>query len=562
MDDFIKVSFDDQTSKKADAEYNAWIGHSSHQQVDSDTFFSSKLQELYPDHSLVVTADWKLDLLQFPDALTALIPGKKFLSHAVFVPFARRTGHAGVVAKDVFYGVFRLAWKDYEYTVYIVQWPQGYGYQKQHFILREGKDEGPTRQLLFAAGAWATELREEILVFQQGWIKDHSLWLEVQKANWEDVILDDKFKTAIQGDITGFFGSREIYKELAIPWKRGLIFYGPAGNGKTISLKAAMKGNPHPTLYVRSFQWWGGDEAAMAMIFGKAREMSPCMLVIEDLDSHINDRNRSFFLNQLDGLDDNDGLLLVGTTNHLDRLDGSISNRPSRFDRKYLFDAPNLSERRQYAVYWQSKLKKNPDIEFPDSLLDVIAESTNGFSFAYLKEVFVSTLMLKAGNPKLGSFSEVLQVQIKALKKQLEGNQGTIAREVAPAANGQASLIQGFQNMSLERAHPEIPQSHSQFQSGADGPFVSSTYYGGRLTRPSPRQSTNNAPWRRANPGTSSDVPVWYETTASPWGDEMPGTSNASGPFVTGQSHPGAGGSQVPGAWDCRPQGSSFGRWP
>ena len=82
---------------------------------------SSKLQELYPDHSLVVTADWKLDLLQFPDALTALIPGKKFLSHAVFVPFARRTGHAGVVAKDVFYGVFRLAWKDYEYTVYIVQ---------------------------------------------------------------------------------------------------------------------------------------------------------------------------------------------------------------------------------------------------------------------------------------------------------------------------------------------------------------------------------------------------------------------------------------------------------
>ena len=72
----------------------------------------------------------------------------------------------------------------------------------------------------------------------------------------------------------------------------------------------------------------------MADVFDKARQLAPCVLVLEDLDNLINDKNRSFFLNQLDGLQSNDGLFIVGTTNHLDRLDPGLSSRPSRFDRK------------------------------------------------------------------------------------------------------------------------------------------------------------------------------------------------------------------------------------
>jgi len=72
----------------------------------------------------------------------------------------------------------------------------------------------------------------------------------------------------------------------------------------------------------------------MQDVFDKARQLSPCVVVFEDLDSLITDRNRSFFLNQLDGLSGNDGLLIIGTTNHFERLDPALSTRPSRFDRK------------------------------------------------------------------------------------------------------------------------------------------------------------------------------------------------------------------------------------
>lgn len=104
-------------------------------------------------------------------------------------------------------------------------------------------------------------------------------------------------------------------------------------------------------LYVKSFQsklllfdrvkrmfdssiGWMGEEAAMQQVFDKARQSAPCVIVLEDLDSLINDSNRSFFLNQLDGLSGNDGLLVIATTNHFDRLDPGLSTRPSRFDRK------------------------------------------------------------------------------------------------------------------------------------------------------------------------------------------------------------------------------------
>ena len=94
------------------------------------------------------------------------------------------------------------------------------------------------------------------------------------------------------------------------------------------------RATPVPTLYVKSFHSYKGDEGAMADVFSKARQVSPCVLVLEDLDSLINPQNRSFFLNQIDGLENNDGLLVIGTTNHLEQIDPALRDRPSRFDRK------------------------------------------------------------------------------------------------------------------------------------------------------------------------------------------------------------------------------------
>lgn len=328
----------------------------------------------------------------------------------------------GTFSEDVKFGTYNVKWSGHDFIVYILKYPHSSFDVVQHYILHKGP-EARSRELLLAAAGWTRQLHEEILVFERGyWKKDSELWTDMQKASWDDIILKQEFKDELQQDVTGFFDSQKLYKSLAIPWKRGIIMLGPPGNGKTISVKAIMKdcyAAGHAPLYVKSFKSAAGEEYSIAQVFRKAREMAPCVVVLEDLDSLINEGNRAFFLNQLDGLAGNDGLLVLASTNHFERLDPALSNRPSRFDRKYPFENPDEEERGMYAKYWQDKLHDNKGVLFPDSLVAEIAATTDGFSFAYLKEVFVASLVLLASNKKL-LFASVTRAQIKSLRKQLE----------------------------------------------------------------------------------------------------------------------------------------------
>jgi len=204
-----------------------------------------------------------------------------------------------------------------------------------------------------------------------------------------------------------------------------------------------------PSLYVKSLVSFGGPEYAIRSIFLKARQVAPCLLIFEDLDSLVTDSVRSYFLNEVDGLESNDGILMVGSTNHLDRLDPGIVKRPSRFDRKYLFPLPVLAERVQYCEFWRNKLRSNKDIEFPKQLSRAIARITDKFSFAYMKEAFLATLLkLKVGSETVvvaydaGNEDEdtdlddlplwkEIKKQVKILREEMEAEAKDVASKLA-----------------------------------------------------------------------------------------------------------------------------------
>ncbi len=157
---------------------------------------------------------------------------------------------------------------------------------------------------------------------------------------------------------------------------------------------STIQGRSIPALYVKSApRTWD-----IRSIFVQARYMAPCMLILEDIDTIVTPSSRSYFFNEVDGLENNDGIFMVASTNHLDQLDPGLSSRPSRFDRKYLFPFPSAEERILYCNYWREKLKGKPSIQFPKKLCIAIAGITQDFSFAYLKEAFVATLLTIAGH--------------------------------------------------------------------------------------------------------------------------------------------------------------------
>ena len=103
---------------------------------------------------------------------------------------------------------------------------------------------------------------------------------------------------------------------------------------------------------------------------------------------------KSFFLNELDGLAQNHGVLTIATTNHPERIDDAILNRPSRFDVKYDFALPSEFLRRRFALKWIKKARGSAsEIENlfarsdDEAIAGDVAKRTEGWSFAFLKEL-------------------------------------------------------------------------------------------------------------------------------------------------------------------------------
>ncbi|KAH9844113.1 P-loop containing nucleoside triphosphate hydrolase protein [Rhodofomes roseus] len=470
-DAFVNVMFEEgvrasqsSDSNSTDPFYDVWIDQASAPFAEQVAYATRTLRKLYPTHTVVPYTEGAVNIMGFPGTLVQPMQPSELVTSVLFQPLSRRSGQrSGVLYDSVYFGAFRVAYDKYDFLLYTIRYPVSFGSTVQNFLLHAGPEEH-SRALIMAAGIWHNQLHQEIYVFNQGyWRKDHNLWIEVQKANWDDVILKQEFKDRLQKDVNGFFESETLYKNLAIPWKRGLIMYGPPGNGKTISMKAIMKecdAKGYAPLYVKSFKSFMGEEGSMALVFDKAREMAPCVLILEDLDSLINDSNRSFFLNQLDGLEGNDGLLLIGSTNHFDKLDPALSGRPSRFDRKWEFEDPDEEERALYTKYWQDKLKSNKDIDFPDSLVHEIAATTNKFSFAYLKEAFVSTLVIMAGFEEgdKPDFASVLKGQVKTLRDQLDKDSKTFSPvSTSSMTSGVSAVRIGQPSRGLDAFRSRLP---------------------------------------------------------------------------------------------------------
>ncbi|HEX6650763.1 MAG TPA: ATP-binding protein, partial [Pyrinomonadaceae bacterium] len=183
--------------------------------------------------------------------------------------------------------------------------------------------------------------------------------------------------------------------------------------------KALINQLGKPCLYVRSFKSeYQTDQDNMAEVFKRARMKTPCIVVLEDLDSMVDNDNRAFFLNELDGFQSNTGVVVLATTNHPQKLDASILDRPSRFDRKYYFQLPAEPERLAYIAKWNEELQ--PELRVSGSGARRVVQRTEGFSFAYLKELFVASMaqwMSMGGN---GSMDDVIVAQTDLLRKEMK----------------------------------------------------------------------------------------------------------------------------------------------
>jgi len=205
-----------------------------------------------------------------------------------------------------------------------------------------------------------------------------------QDNTWDELFLPQEMKTELKALVENFLSSRDFYLKNRIPWKRGVLLFGPPGNGKSSIIKTIMSQYPFKPVTIVA----GANDEMMRDALAYAEEKCPSLLYFEDLDSML-DRtiDSSSFLNAMDGVSTKNGLLVIATANEIKRLRANVTDRPSRFDRKLFIPPPDIEMAYKYLKRWFSTLITDAKCQELAKLVEKY-----GFSYAYLKEVYITSM--------------------------------------------------------------------------------------------------------------------------------------------------------------------------
>ena len=291
--------------------------------------------------------------------------------------------------------------------------------------------------------------------------KDHE-----NRVTFKDVAGQAEAKQEVE-EIVAFLKNPTKYTELGGKIPKGALLVGPPGTGKTLLAKAvageadvpffSLSGSDFVEMFV------GVGASRVRDLFRQAKEKSPCIIFIDEIDavgrarSHGsptggNDERESTLnqlLTEMDGFGTNSGVIILAATNRADVLDKALL-RAGRFDRQIHVDLPDLNERKEiFAVHLRTvKIDESVDI-------DLLARQTPGFSGADIANVCNEAALIAARHNKTSvekeDFLAAVDRIIGGLEKKTKVMTVDEKRTIALHEAGHATL-----SWFLEYANPLI----------------------------------------------------------------------------------------------------------
>ncbi len=234
------------------------------------------------------------------------------------------------------------------------------------------RDKDVFKMLFEDVTGYLEKLRSQyVMIFARNWHEWSCVGVKPSRS-LSSVILEDNLKETILKDFDLFTRSRDFYEDLGIPYKRGYVFYGPPGSGKS-SLAFALAGHFGKDIYIMNLADSFLDDAGITSLVSRISNDS--ILLIEDIDTVFDGRKPvlentkltfSGLLNALDGVATKDGLTTIITTNHIEKLDPALL-RNGRMDLKVMFNHATRNQARSLFLRFFPLRKREADM-FADLL--------------------------------------------------------------------------------------------------------------------------------------------------------------------------------------------------
>lgn len=218
-------------------------------------------------------------------------------------------------------------------------------------------------------------------------------FIDLPQVSFDDIFLDDSIRDMVQTNIIDYMDKEKVrIKKLnGIPTKRGIIFAGAPGTGKTF-LSRVLANTLNVTFIVVTNL---ASLTELKYIFKLVTQFDRVVLLFEDIDTYIKHRSSGSellptMLNALDGVEViTNHLVVICTTNDVSSFDDALKDRPGRFDLILSFAAPSKSLK-QTMLQELCKKKDVTQTDFEEVISKVPAEYTG----AHLKELYISACVL------------------------------------------------------------------------------------------------------------------------------------------------------------------------
>ena len=228
--------------------------------------------------------------------------------------------------------------------------------------------------------------------------------VETPNVTWDSVGGLDSIKGELKEAVEWPIKNPESFSRMGIRPSRGILLYGPPGTGKTLLAKAVAKESEANFINIKGptllSKWVNDSHKAVEKIFKKAREVSPCIVFFDELDSIATRRSGNTageqesakvlnqLLSEMDGLEDMKDVLVIAATNRPDMIDTALL-RPGRFDKILLVNAPNEEGRTNILKIHTQNMPIAKNIK-----LDELSRQTEGFTGADLEALAREAAMI------------------------------------------------------------------------------------------------------------------------------------------------------------------------